>query len=107
MMDRLCVYAENCEQDENNGYVYPHPISGSQPFIRHHESDYRNRNNDLKIHDLEEALSVLQEQRDRTSILFHVNLEDFVCSATWLCSPTIPMDNFLQRSSSALLGGGR
>jgi hypothetical protein len=70
-MDRKCIDAEDCDQHEDKGDIHTYPVPGGQAFVRHNETYRSHGNDDLKIPDLEESLSVLKEQGNGVSILSH------------------------------------
>src|SRR5690242_9938711 len=72
-MNGFCVHTENSNHQEDNRDIKPNFVLCSQTLIRQDESNSSDRDDDLKIPNLEESLSMLKEQGDRVGILFHLN----------------------------------
>lgn len=63
-MNRKRVNAEDRDQHEHKRDIYSNPVPCRQPLVGHNEAHRSDRKDDLKIPDLKEALSVLEQQRN-------------------------------------------
>lgn len=61
-MDGQRIDAEDRNQQKDNRDIHPNSVPRRQPFIGHDESHRRDSNDDLEVPDLEETLSMLEEQ---------------------------------------------
>lgn len=107
VMNGFRVHAEEGDQQKDNRDVNADSVRRGETLMRHNKSNRSNGDDDLEIPDLDESLSVLKQEGNRVGVLFQVGQSKSRKLNSKICSPSIPVDNFLERSSSAFLGRGR